>query len=93
MLILSGNVLKVDLDGTNHGPSGGFVAVTEGLLGVELGFVWTTTKKSAFGGRLPRTDAFNVFLTLLTSGALTSDSVDGNDSAYRQEFPYLPQPH
>lgn len=91
LLILSGNVLTVDLDGTNRDGSGTFVAVTEGLLAVELGFKWTASKKPAFGGRGPGTDALNVMLTLLTNGEITTDKVDANDRPYRQEFPYLPE--
>jgi hypothetical protein len=44
-------------------------------------------------GRKPADDVINAEFSLVTNGALTSDGVDANDSAFLSTFPYLATPH
>ena len=43
-------------------------------------------------GRGLEDDVIDISLNVLTNGALESDGVDGNDSAFREVFPYLARP-
>jgi len=44
-------------------------------------------------GRKPANDVINAEFSLVTNGALTSDGVNANDSAFSSSFPFLAAPH
>jgi hypothetical protein len=44
-------------------------------------------------GRRLADDVINAEFGLVTNGAVTSDGVDANDSAFSTSFPYLAAPH
>ena len=53
-----------------------------------------TAKSDGFlNGRRLADDVIDAELGLVTEGAVTTDCVSGNDSAFRAGFPYLATPH
>jgi hypothetical protein len=48
---------------------------------------------AALNGRRPEDDVINTVLSLATKGAIPSDGVDANDSAFLSDFPFFAPPH